>query len=90
VGELDNRGSHFYLAFYWAEALAAQSEDAELKTAFGPVAEALSSNETQILEELNGIQGGAVELSGYFRPEAAKASASMRPSGTLNKIIDAI
>ena len=90
VGELDNRGSHFYLALYWAEALAAQGDDAALQAKFAMVAEQLKSNETSIVDELNSAQGGAVDIDGYFRPDAAKTSAAMRPSQTLNGIIDAI
>ncbi len=87
VGELDNRGSHFYLAMYWAEALAAQDSDAELKAQFAPLAEALTNNEAKIVAELNGAQGPAVDLGGYYRLDAAKAEAAMRPSATLNQLI---
>ncbi|QYK14409.1 NADP-dependent isocitrate dehydrogenase [Shewanella rhizosphaerae] len=87
VGELDNRGSHFYLAMYWAEALAAQDSDAELKAQFAPLAEALTNNEANIVAELNGAQGPAVDLGGYYRLDAAKAEAAMRPSATLNQLI---
>ena len=90
VGELDNRGSHFYLALYWAQALAAQSDDAELQARFAPVAQALSENEAKIVDELNAAQGPATDIGGYFRPDAAKTSAAMRPSATLNGIIDAV
>jgi isocitrate dehydrogenase len=88
VGEIDNRGSHFYLALYWAEALAAQGQDAWLAGRFGPVARALGENEAGISAELIGAQGKPVDLGGYFRPDPAKASAAMRPSPTLNRIID--
>ena len=90
VGELDNRGSHFYLVMYWAQELAAQDADAELKARFAPIAEQMSAQEAAIVAELNGMQGSAVELGGYYKPDAAKASAAMRPSATLNAIIDSI
>ena len=88
VGEIDNRGSHFYLALYWAEALAVQSKDAELKATFSTVARALAQNETKILGELIGAQGKPVDMGGYYRPDLAKTTAAMRPSATLNAIID--
>ncbi|MCP1327537.1 NADP-dependent isocitrate dehydrogenase, partial [Halomonas sp. 707D4] len=84
VGELDNRGSHFYLAMYWAEALAAQDQDAELKTLFTRLANTLKEKESVIVEELNGAQGKAVDIQGYFHPDAKLASQAMRPSKTLN------
>ncbi|ASJ97166.1 NADP-dependent isocitrate dehydrogenase [Shewanella marisflavi] len=87
VGELDNRGSHFYLAMYWAQALAAQDSDAELKAKFAPLAEAFVNNEAKIVAELNGAQGPAVDLGGYYRLDAAKATAAMRPSATLNQLL---
>ena len=87
VGELDNRGSHFYIAKYWAEALATQSDDAGLKAHFAPIAKALASNEDKILRELNGSQGDAVDLGGYYRADTDKVAAAMRPSATLNGII---
>lgn len=87
VGELDNRGSHFYLASYWAQALAEQNVDAELAAEFAPIAKALVENEATIVAELNGAQGVAGDLGGYYLPEFAKVSALMRPSATLNKII---
>ena len=90
VGELDNRGSHFYVATYWAEALAAQTEDAALAAKFGPIAEALAAAEATILHELNSVQGPAMDIGGYFKPNAELAAAAMRPSATLNAIIDAI
>ncbi len=90
VGELDNRGSHYYLTRYWAEELAKQTDDAELAATFAPIAEALVAGEEAIVSELNGAQGVAVELGGYYRPDAAKAAAAMRPSATLNAIIDGI
>ncbi|MEM7102775.1 MAG: NADP-dependent isocitrate dehydrogenase [Bacteroidota bacterium] len=90
VNELDNRGSHFYLAMYWAQELANQTADAELSAKFAPIAEALSSNEAKIVDELNAVQGEAMDIDGYYFPDEAKASAAMRPSATLNAIIDAI
>ena len=90
VDELDNRGSHFYLAMYWAQALAAQNEDEELKATFTPMAETLSSNETTILAELIAAQGAAVDMGGYYNPDAVKLEKAMRPSGTLNKVLSSI
>ena len=90
VGEIDNRGSHFYLALYWAEALAAQTADAALAERFAPVAAALSGNAQRIDAELIAAQGKPVDLGGYYHPDAAKVEAAMRPSATLNAIIDAI
>lgn len=87
VNELDNRGSHFYLALYWAEALAAQDKDAELKQIFTKVAQALAENETKIVEELNSAQGSAVDIGGYYKPDADKTSKAMRPSQTFNDIL---
>ncbi len=89
VNELDNRGSHFYLALYWAEALAAQDTDAELKAAFVPFAQQLAENETKIIAELNDVQGVSVELDGYYQPNPEKVAAAMRPSVTFNGILDA-
>ncbi|TNC81631.1 MAG: NADP-dependent isocitrate dehydrogenase [Oleiphilus sp.] len=89
-GEIDNRGSHFYLALYWAEALAEQNEDAELKKAFGQLAETLKSNETRIMEELLKAQGEPVDIGGYYNPDLEKVSQAMRPSATLNAAIDAL
>ena len=90
VGELDNRGSHFYLAMYWAEALAEQTKDTELQAQFKPFAEVLLSNEAVIVQELNDAQGVAVDLGGYFHTDPVKVSAAMRPSKTLNAAIDNI
>ena len=90
TGELDTRGSHFYVALYWAQALAEQNDNAELKAVFTPVAKQLTDNETKIVGELNGAQGRAVEIGGYYRPDRALVSAVMRPSATLNKVIDAL
>ena len=89
VGGLDNRGSHFYLALYWAQALAAQHRDAELQKVFTPVAAELAAHEKQIVDELAAVQGRPVDVGGYFRPDDAKAAAAMRPSATFNRIIDA-
>jgi isocitrate dehydrogenase len=89
VGQIDNRGSHFYLALYWAEALAAQTRDAGLQMKFRAVADQLSSAEAKINDELLGAQGQAVNIWGYYRPDDAKAAAAMRPSTTLNAIIAA-
>ena len=90
VGELDTRGSHFYLALYWAQALAAQNKDSERQARFSQIAQQLSDNETKIIEELNGAQGQAVDISGYFRPDQQKTTQAMRPSQTLNAIVDGI
>ncbi|GGG03936.1 MULTISPECIES: NADP-dependent isocitrate dehydrogenase [Cysteiniphilum] len=88
VGELDNRGSHFYLAMYWAESLAKQTEDAQLAHVFKPVAQALQDNEAKIVAELNGAQGVAVDIGGYYHPNAQKIEKIMRPSATLNQVIN--
>lgn len=88
VGELDNRGSHFYLALYWARELAKQTEDAELAAAAKPIAEELEAQEETILAELNGVQGTPVDLGGYYAPELEKVTSVMRPSATLNAIVD--
>ena len=88
-GELDNRGSHYYLALYWAEALAAQDEDKELKEKFGKLAKELADNEETIMQELLEIQGQSVDIGGYYYPDAEKIQSAMRPSRTLNGIIDA-
>lgn len=90
VGGIDNRGSHFYLAMYWAEALANQTKDAEISAKFKPVAEAMLSNEAKINEELIGAQGKPQEIGGYYHPNSEKTYAAMRPSQTLNAIVDGI
>jgi isocitrate dehydrogenase len=90
LGTIDNRGSHFYLALYWAQALAAQNQDAELKAAFTPVAEALTSHEDAIVSELLAVQGKSVDIGGYYLPDDAKANAALRPSETLNAILATI
>ncbi len=89
VGELDNRGSHFYLALYWAEALATQSEDPALAERFAPLATALAANEAAIIEELAAVQGAPVDIGGYYRMDEALTSAAMRPSGTWNSVLAA-
>ncbi|MEY4131892.1 MAG: hypothetical protein RLZZ31_2016 [Actinomycetota bacterium] len=90
VNELDNRGSHFYLAMYWAEELAKQTDDPALAAKFAPVAEALRGNEKTIVDELNAVQGQPVDIGGYYFPDPAKVAAAMRPSATLNNIIDSL
>jgi isocitrate dehydrogenase len=90
TGEIDNRGSHYYLARYWAEALAAQDEDQELKVRFAPAAKALADSENEIMDELSAVQGAPADIGGYYRPDAALTDAVMRPSGTFNKIISSI
>jgi len=90
VGEIDNRGSHFYLALYWAEALAAQTKDAELQARFAKVAKAMQDNEAKINDELIGAQGKPMDIGGYYLPDFEKASKAMRPSATLNAIIDSL
>ncbi|WP_426939355.1 NADP-dependent isocitrate dehydrogenase [Pseudarthrobacter sp. S3] len=87
AGELDNRGSHYFLARYWAEELAKQTEDTELAASFAAVAKELASSEETIVGELAAVQGSTVDVGGYYRPDEAKASAVMRPSATLNKVI---
>lgn len=88
AGQLDNRGSHFYLALYWAQALAAQDAHAALKKKFAPLAKSLAANEAKILAEIDATQGSPADLGGYFQPDDAKAEAAMRPSTTLNALID--
>ena len=90
LGGIDNRGSHFYIALYWAEELAAQEEDVALRDFFDPVAQALADGEDQIVKELLNVQGSAVDTGGYYQPEDARASAAMRPSSTFNQIIQGI
>jgi isocitrate dehydrogenase len=90
VGELDNRGSHFYLAQYWAQALAAQTQDTELAALFANVARALTDGEATILAELVAVQGAPVDIGGYYQPDMAKLAAAMRPSATLNAAIDGL
>ena len=90
VGNIDNRGSHFYLTLYWAQALAAQTEDKELQAQFAPVAKALTENEATIVAELNAVQGKPVDIGGYYHADAALVSKAMRPSATFNAIIAAL
>jgi isocitrate dehydrogenase len=90
VGQLDNRGSHFYLTQYWAEALANQSEDAVLSAHFKGIAEALSANEGKIIEQLNQSQGKAIDLGGYYHPNSSTLESAMRPSETFNQLIDSL
>lgn len=87
TGELDNRGSHYYLAKYWAEELANQEEDSELKSKFAPLAQALSENEDKIVAELNDVQGQGVDIGGYYQPDQQKLSQVMRPSATFNQAL---
>jgi isocitrate dehydrogenase len=84
TGELDNRGSHFYLALYWAQELASQDEDSELARAFEALARGLSERESEIVEELNAAQGSAVDIGGYYLPDSTRVADAMRPSRTLN------
>jgi isocitrate dehydrogenase len=90
VGEIDNRGSHFYLAMYWAQALAEQNDDAALKAKFAPLAKALTENEAKIVGELNGAQGKPVDIHGYYHPDIKLVSAAMRPSKTFNDALAAL
>jgi isocitrate dehydrogenase len=90
AGELDNRGSHFYLTLYWAQALAEQSDDSELATRFKPLADKLANAEEQIVGELNEVQGSGVDIGGYYRPDIAKAAVAMRPSKTFNEAIESL
>jgi isocitrate dehydrogenase len=88
VGELDTRGSHYYLAMYWAQALAEQTGDKDLQSHFAPIAKQLTDNEQTIVDELSAVQGQPTDLGGYFRPDRVLTSKLMRPSSTLNAIID--
>jgi isocitrate dehydrogenase len=90
VGELDNRGSHFYLALYWAAALSAQTQDLELKAQFEQVAKELKENENSIVNELNTVQGKEMNIGGYYHPTDSFVSAAMRPSKTLNKVLQGL
>ena len=90
VGELDNRGSHFYVAMFWAQALAAQTESPALASRFAPIAEKLAAAEEAIVAELNDVQGAPQDIGGYYAPDDARGAAAMRPSAALNAIIDAI
>jgi isocitrate dehydrogenase len=90
VNELDNRGSHFFLALYWAQELAKQTDDTALAAKFAPIAEALTAKQADIVDELNAVQGKPVDIGGYYMPDDAKTIAAMRPSATFNSIIDSI
>ncbi|MFE0698873.1 NADP-dependent isocitrate dehydrogenase [Streptomyces sp. NPDC058872] len=90
LGGIDNRGSHFYLALYWAQELAEQTDDAELAKAFGPLAETLTANEQKIVDELIAVQGVPAEIGGYYQPDPAKAAAVMRPSTTFNEALGSL
>jgi isocitrate dehydrogenase len=90
LGEIDNRGSHFYLAMYWARALADQKDDAELARGFAALADKLEAAEATIIGELNGAQGKPVELGGYYRPDMDKVNAAMRPSQTFNAALQGL
>ena len=90
LGTIDNRGSHFYLALYWAQELARQTADAELAAAFAPIAQRLTDAEAAIIDELKAVQGSPVDIGGYYHPDEAKVAAVMRPSATLNAVIDAL
>ncbi|GAB1406567.1 NADP-dependent isocitrate dehydrogenase [Thermomonas brevis] len=90
LGTIDNRGSHFYIALYWAQALAEQGTDAELAAKFAPLAKALADNEAKIVEELVAVQGKPLDIGGYYRPDMAKLSAAMRPSATFNEALAAL
>ena len=90
LGTLDNRGSHFYLALYWAQALAEQTSDAELAASFKPVASAMGAAESKIVAELLAVQGSPADLGGYYNPDEKRAAAALRPSPTLNAILDSL
>jgi len=90
VGELDVRGSHFYLTLYWAQALAAQEQDAQLRATFAPVAQSLARDEAVIVAELAAVQGKPVDIGGYYHPDPGLCRASLRPSQTFNQVIDAL
>ncbi len=90
VGGIDNRGSHFYLALYWAQEIAAQTEDSDLAAVFKPFAEELADKEQQIVDELLAVQGSPADIGGYYRPDDEKASAVMRPSTTFNEALAAL
>jgi isocitrate dehydrogenase len=90
VNELDNRGSHFYLAMYWAQELAKQDSDAELKAQFTKIAEELTNNEQAIVDQLNSVQGQPMDIGGYYSPDEKLASDAMRPSAILNKALELI
>ena len=87
VNELDNRGSHFYLAVYWAQAVAEQNKDEALQVTFTKLAQELEANETAIIDELNSAQGSSVDIGGYYHPDTDKMTSAMRPSATFNVIL---
>lgn len=90
TGQLDNRGSQFYLAMYWAQELAAQTEDADLAAKFAPLAQQLTENEATIVAELAAVQGQPVDIGGYYKPDEAKLATVMRPSATFNAALQSI
>jgi isocitrate dehydrogenase len=90
LGGIDNRGSHFYLAMYWAQALAAQDVNVALKAKFAPLAKALTENEAAIVAELNQVQGKPVDIGGYYHPDLARVGQAMRPSATFNAALAAL
>ncbi len=90
TGELDNRGSHFYLTLYWAQELAAQTEDAELAAKFAPLAKQLVANEAKIVGELQAVQGKPADIGGYYKPDSEKLAAVMRPSKTFNELLASV
>jgi isocitrate dehydrogenase len=90
LGTLDNRGSHFYLALYWAQALAAQTDDAALQAKFAPLAKVLAENEDKIVGELAAVQGAPIEIGGYYQPDMAQLAQAMRPSATFNQALAAL
>jgi isocitrate dehydrogenase len=89
LGGIDNRGSHFYFALYWAQAIAEQAEDEELKARFSKLAQELEDNETRIVDELIGAQGPPRDIGGYYQPDPVKTEKAMRPSATFNAILEA-
>jgi isocitrate dehydrogenase len=90
IGQIDNRGSHFYLSMYWAEALSVQNDDAELAAIFAPLAKELSANESKIVAELNSVQGSSIDLDGYYYPNPELVAKAMRPSATLNSALESL
>ena len=90
MGQLDNRGSHFYLALYWARELAEQTDDPELADAFSALAQTLGEQEETIAQELLDVQGSPADIGGYYRPDDDKATAVMRPSATFNEVLDSL
>jgi len=90
TGQLDNRGSQFYLSLYWAQELAAQTADKELQAQFAPLAKTLTDSEQKIVAELNAVQGKSVDIGGYYLPDLQKMTAVMRPSATFNAALDAL